>query len=362
MIFWTIILLASLIAAIRIFLLKPSFGASPRGERLRRIQASPQYAHGKFNNISPTPNFTNGANIFTVLKDFLKKHPLRAPKTIVPVVKNSFNNISDKEDLLIWFGHSSYYLQLTGIRILTDPVFSNHLGPLNFTGKAFNGTTEFPIDQLPEIDYLLITHDHWDHLDYQTILKLKNKTKKIITGLGTGEHLEFWGIPPEKIIELDWHETYRQNNFTITAAPARHFSGRGLKRDNTLWVSFVVQMANWNIYLGGDSGYDSHFKQIGEQYGPFNLAILENGQYNKSWQQIHMMPEEVIQAGKELKAANILPVHWGKFSLSFHSWNEPAQRVVTAAKNEGIPVTLPRIGEIVHLQQLDKFVTENWWE
>lgn len=197
-------------------------------------------------------------------------------------------------------------------------------------------------------------------MDYQTLRKLKPRTGKIITGLGTGAHLERWGFSPDQLIEKDWNESADLGDgFIVNTTPARHFSGRGFKRQQALWLSFVLQTPRHKIFLGGDSGYDTHFKKIGEEHGPFDLAILECGQYNKSWKHIHMMPEELIQAAHDLRAEKLLPVHWGKFTLSTHDWDEPIKRVSAAAKAAALPLLTPRIGEPVYLDEANGF--SEWW-
>ena len=216
---------------------------------------------------------------------------------------------------------------------------------------------------MPEIDYLLISHDHYDHLDYETIIKLKSKVKNVVCGLGVGAHFEHWKYDPSAIIEKDWNETVEINDsITLHTAPARHFSGRGLKRNGTLWLSFVLLTNDFKMYLGGDSGYDKHFKEIGEKFGEFDLAILENGQYNEAWHEIHLLPEEVLTASKDLKAKRLFPVHNSKFKLGFHAWDEPLTQVTEHNKsNYQIPLVTPKIGEIVYLNNSSQ-VFEEWWK
>ncbi len=202
--------------------------------------------------------------------------------------------------------------------------------------------------------------NHYDHLDHSTIIKLHRKTERFITPLGVGAHLEGWGIEPERITELDWWERTSFKSLTLAAAPARHFSGRSLRRNTTLWSSFILTSERFNLYLGGDSGYDDHFKSIGDKYGPFDLALLECGQYNTMWPLIHMMPEEAVQAAIDLQAQMMMPVHWGKFSLALHPWKEPVERVLKAAQQHQVPLTTPRIGEPVLLSK--SYPSDRWWE
>jgi L-ascorbate metabolism protein UlaG (beta-lactamase superfamily) len=214
---------------------------------------------------------------------------------------------------------------------------------------------------MPEIDYLFITHDHYDHLDHKTVKALRGKVRTVITGMGTGGHLERWGYDSNKIIEKDWNEEeILADGFKITTAPARHFSGRTFKRNGNIWLSFILTTPNRKIYIGGDSGYDTHFAAIGEAYGPFDLVLLENGQYDKHWKYIHMQPEEVVQAATDLKAKKLFAIHWGKFALSKHPWDEPIIRTSTEAALKGMPLIHPMIGEVVHLDE--EKVYSKWWE
>lgn len=362
----TFLILLVLIALVLYrFLNHPKFGKAPSGERLIQIQNSPQYKNGKFENQSFTPDLAEGASMAGVLFEFFfKKVERKTPKDLIPSIKTNLLELSLDQDILVWFGHSSYFIQLEGKRFLIDPVFSGNASPIPGTTKSFKGSDIYTVDDLPEIDYLLITHDHYDHLDYDTILKLKPKTKKIITALGVGSHLEFWGFSSDKIIEKDWYSTIKlDENLTIHTAPSRHFSGRGFKRCNTLWTSFILETKDFKMYLGGDSGYDSHFVEIGEKYGPFDIALLDNGQYNEKWKYIHNMPEDVIKAMKDLKAKRVFPVHSSKFSLSLHSWDEPLKKVTELNSLSENPITLitPMIGETVYLKN-DKQEFKQWWK
>lgn len=289
---------------------------------------------------------------------FEKVERLR-PLDSLPSVKTDLLALQADKDVLVWFGHSSYFMQINGKRILVDPVFSGSVSPVPGGGKAFKGADIYTIDDFPEIDYLFISHDHYDHLDYKTALLLKNKVKKVICGLGVGSHLERWGYPADMVIEKDWWEQVDLGDgFTAYTTPARHFSGRSFSRNNTLWLSYVLQTPSMKIYIGGDSGYDTHFAEIGEKYGPVDLAILENGQYNVAWKYIHMQPEEVLQAAKDLKAKRLLPVHSSKFVLGNHPWDEPLRRIKAAAD---MPLATPMIGQIVDLHDEKQVFTE-WWK
>ena len=284
------------------------------------------------------------------------------PVDKLPSVKTDLLSLDINKDVLIWFGHSSYFIQVDGKRILVDPVLSGSASPLPFSVMAFNGADVYAPEDFPTIDFLFISHDHWDHMDYPTLIKLKPKIKNIICGLGTGEHLEHWGFDPDTIIEKDWdEEAMLGEGFKVNTVPARHFSGRGFKRNQALWMSYVLQTPTMKIFIGGDSGYDTHFAEIGQTFGPFDLAVLENGQYDKSWKHIHSMPEEVLKAANDLKAKTLLPVHSGKFSISNHSWDEPLSRISALSSNSAVRVITPLIGEEVYLKDHTQEFTE-WWK
>ena len=338
------------------------FGKAPSGERLKRIQQSSNFRNGQFQNVNFTPTFAEDVSKFEMIRDGLFKISKRkAPSTALPSVKTDLKNLPPEKDVLIWFGHSSYFMQIDGKKVLVDPVFSGSASPFSFMVKSFKGTDVYVPDDFPPIDYLIITHDHWDHLDYKTVLELKSKVGKIITGLGTASHLEYWGFDPKTIIELDWNESsVPDSGFKITATPGRHFTGRTFTRNQTIWCSFVFQSPSKKIFIGGDSGYDTHFSKIGTEHGPFDLALLECGQYNKSWKYIHMMPEQTVQAAIDLKAKTMMSVHWAKFALSLHAWDEPIQRVTKEAHRLNVPIIHPMIGETVDLN--DFGAQTEWWK
>ena len=355
--------------------LLPIFGKAPSGARLARIQQSPNYVKDHFQNGTPTDVTLKGVSLFSMLRDYRNRPLTTKPNHPVPTVRTDLRNLPSEMPAIVWFGHSSYLIKIKGFTILVDPVFSGNASPVSFFAKAFPGADAYGVEDLPEIDMVLLTHDHYDHLDYKTILQLTPTAKHFYTSLGVGAHLESWGIAAEKITELDWWETatiseQRAANpesqrlavggATLTATPARHFSGRGTKRGGTLWSSFVLKIAGYTLFLGGDSGYEAHFKKIGDLYGPFDLAILEAGQYGKNWPFIHMLPEQTVQAAKDLRAKVLLPVHWAKFTLALHPWNEPIQRVVKAAAGTGLTLATPMIGEPVILGA--PLPQTSWWE
>ncbi len=338
-----------------------AIGKNPSGERLRRTQSSKNWKDGSFQNMETTSVNPNKISVFKMFWEFFNKSKdVRPGQALKAVVENLREY--DGSPSLTWFGHSSYLLQFPGCNVLVDPVFSGYASPVSFFGKSFPGTDVYTSEEMPEIDILLLTHDHYDHLDYRTIKALKGKVKKVIASLGVGSHLEYWGYESYIITELDWHEEIRVNEqVKLTALPSRHFSGRNMTRGLTLWSAFSLQINDYKIFLGGDSGYDKVFKKIGEEHGPFDLAILECGQYGDDWPQIHMLPEEVPQAATDLRAKTLLPVHWAKFALSTHPWADPAIRLHNAVKKfPTLNVEFPVLGKRYKLSELD--CKDCWWE
>lgn len=344
------------------FMEQPKFGKMPSGKKIKKIKNSANFSNGKFQNLSFTPDLAEGETMYKVLKKFFfEKDKHNKPTDHMLSQKTDLHALNTDENVIVWFGHSSYFLQIDGKKFLVDPVFSGAASPIAATTRSFPGSDVYTVADFPEIDYLLISHDHWDHLDYDTVVKLKSKVGLVITGLGTGAHLKRWGFDTKQIIEKDWNEQIDlSNGFKINTVPARHFSGRGFKRNQTLWVSFVLTTPSRKIFLGGDSGYDTHFARIGADFGPFDLAILECGQYNESWKNIHLLPEEMIPAATELKAKVLMPVHWGKFALALHAWNEPIIKVTGSAKAANLALFTPMIGEKVNLDAPQVF--KEWWK
>lgn len=336
------------------------FGKAPSGERLERIKKQSNYRNGKFYNVEPTAVSPEDVSIFTVLKKFITRPKTVTPSKELPHKKTNLFQLKEDKPVVVWYGHSSYFLNYKGYNILVDPVFSGNASPVSFFGKSFPGTDLYTAEDFPEIDLLLLTHDHYDHLDYKFIKGIMPKVKKVVTSLGVGEHLEYWGMAKEKINELGWRENIKvYGSLKITAMPSRHFSGRASKRFNTLWSSFVLEWEEYKIYIGGDSGYSPQFREIGNEFGPFDLVFLECGQYSIYWPEIHMMPEQTARAAKDLKAKVLFPVHWGKFVLSIHPWNEPIKRLVPAAKEIEQAYVSPQIGEPYVLGE--EFDQKEWW-
>lgn len=353
--------IATIFLVITLYMKQEKFGQIPKGERLERINKSPHFKDGSFKNLNYTPQMTNESGFWQMTKEYFSaknKKPLNA----IPSVETDLHNLPADKDVLVWFGHSSYFMQIDGKKILVDPVFSGHASPFSFSVKSFKGSDVYTVDDIPEIDFLVITHDHWDHLDYKTVLGLKDKIRNVVTGLGVGSHLERWGFPANLIVELDWSESMDfEDGITFHSTPARHFSGRGFIHKKTLWTSFLLETPGMKIFIGGDSGYDTHFAEIGKKFKNIDLAILENGQYNHSWKYIHLHPHEVLKAAKDLNAKSLFPVHSMKFALANHAWDTPLKTITELNKKDEIPLLTPLIGEIVNLKdstQTFKF----WWE
>ncbi len=326
------------------------FGKNPSGEILDRVKKSPNYRDGAFQNLSKTSVMSEDSSFIKAAMSFLNKPKGMAPERPVPGVRTDLTKLDYEAPTIVWFGHSSYLIHIAGKNVLVDPVFSGNASPFSFAVRSFPGSNRYDADNMPDIDVLILTHDHYDHLDYETLKELKPKVKMICTSLGVSSHLTYWGFEKERIIEFDWWDGKEiLPGIELIGTPARHFSGRLFKRAQTLWSSFVLRTKDYSIFIGGDSGYDTHFKSIGDKYGPFDIALLEAGQYNVTWPEIHMMPEQTVQASIDLKVKVLMPVHWGKFSLALHTWDEPVKRVVKRASELGVQVTTPMMGEVVEV-------------
>lgn len=363
-IMWSILVLIVILFGTSLVVFSQSkYGKNPTGKRLERIKKSPNYKDGKFVNISESPVWAgDGSVVVEAYKFFFKKVEYRNPIDTLPLVKTDLKALDPKTDVLVWLGHSSYFMQIAGKKILVDPVLFGNAAPFKSMNKAFNGTDWYKAENMPDIDYLIITHDHWDHLDYQTVLKLKDRTKQIICPLGVGSHFEYWGFDTTKITELDWYEkAVLDSAWEISATPARHYSGRGLVRNKTLWASFVLSAPSAKIFIGGDSGYDTFFAEIGNKLGPIDLAILELGQYHENWKYIHMLPSQFFQAATDLKAKRVMPVHNSKFALGQHAWFAPLKTITELSKNSQTPLLTPKIGEPLYLNDANQKFS-HWWD
>jgi len=344
----------------------PQLGGKQTGERKQRIQRSANFRDGKFRNLIETPMSNPEGSQAKSVKEFVSGGQDRVPETPLPSTKvdpNRFQRTSNEGLKVTWLGHSMVLLEMNGQLLLTDPVFNKRPSPIPFVGpKAFPGTTVLTVGELPELDAVIISHDHYDHLDHRTILQLQEKTKKFFVPLGVGAHLERWGVPAEKIVELDWwEEAPLYTDLELTATPARHFSGRKISwMFTTLWCSWVIQGPDHSVFFGGDSGYFPGFAEIGEKFGPFHVTMLDSGQYSVYWPNVHMLPEQTVQAHQDLGGDVLLPIHWGKYKLSIHPWNEPPKRALEAARENGVNVVIPKIGESFF--HGEEFAQTEWWE
>lgn len=336
------------------------FGKNPdKKARVRYVQFA-NYKNGHWQNPNEVVFHPGKIPMFKVFKEMLLNKTVTKPKRLMPSVKTDLKNLPSGEPVVVWFGHSSYLIYWQGKNILVDPVFSGHASPFKFVIKAFKGTDVYITDDMPAIDVLVITHDHYDHLDMETVRKLKSKVKKVVTAMGVGSHLISWGYDEKYIFELNWYETVElTDNIKFTATPAQHMSSRGLGFCKTLWASFVMQLGVYKFFIGSDSGYGAHYQDIGKKYGPFDLAFLENGQYNKYWRVIHEFPDEAVRAAQDLQVQILFPVHWAKFRLAYHQWNGPIVELLQVADKYSLAVTVPKIGAVYQLGA--QLVRDEWW-
>ena len=347
---------------------RPEFGRTPTGARLARVMASPHYVNGQFQNLVPVPVMSEEEgereNRVTAMLKFLfgDKTGLE-PKQPMLAEKTNLAALDLQQDCVVWMGHSAFYMQLGGYRILIDPVFSPYASPLWFVNKAFPGSNVYAAEDIPAIDVLAISHDHWDHLDYPTVMALKDKCGHVVCPLGVGEYFEQWGFDMSRVHEEDWGtEISLAEDFSVHIVPSQHFSGRFLTQNPTLWGGFVFAAKNRKVYYTGDGGYGEHFKAVGEKFGEIDLMLAENGQYNLAWHPIHMLPEEAAQAAEDAKAAAVLPAHSGKFALSRHAWQEPYQRLSAASKGRPYQLLTPKIGELMRIGSENTQHFDAWWE
>tara|TARA_R110001606_G_scaffold182906_1_gene329533 strand:- start:343 stop:1446 length:1104 start_codon:yes stop_codon:yes gene_type:complete len=360
------IVIVALIATYFLFVgFYPSFGGEVSKERQLEYAKSTQFKNGIFENTKPVNIDMSFSETLTMAKKFFfSKVENGSPKNDLTVHKIDSTNIAEyaNSTRFIWFGHSTFLLQMNQKNILIDPMFGEVPAPHSLLGgKRFSAELPIEVQQLPKIDAVILSHDHYDHLDYESITLLKDKVGTFYTPLGVGVHLEAWGVSKEKIIELDWWQEITFDDLKFVCTPARHFSGRKFNnRQSTLWSSWVIQSSTENIFFSGDSGYDSHFKAIGDKYGPFDFAMMECGQYDKMWPEIHMFPEETAQAAVDVRAKKMMPIHWGAFKLAMHSWTDPVERVTKKAQKLNIPLITPKIGTPFLLQE-KKIPNQHWW-
>ena len=340
----------------------PQFGANAKDLSLERIRKSPNFLNGAFKNSQKT--LQNTGFKWGTIPQFFTDGNNKVPSVELPtqkVTKSYFEN-KPLAPRITWFGHSAAFVELEGLNIFIDPMLGDVPAPHPLLGsKRFQKELPIAIDSLPNIDVVLISHDHYDHLDYGSIVKLKDKVAKFYVPLGIKAHLTSWGIDSAKITEFDWWESINFKGIEFVSTPARHFSGRGVtNRNSTLWCSWVLKSANSSIFFSGDSGYGKHFKEIGDKYGPFDFTMMECGQYNEQWSQIHMTPEETIQASIDVKSNLVMPIHWGSFKLALHSWDDPIVRASAKANELNVKITTPKVGESIILNK-NVYPTSKWW-
>lgn len=343
--------------------MRKQFGAKAIKELTGRYGKSKNWDGKKFVNLEETKMDMSLLTLPKLLyKQFCQREG-RAPKKSLPILpfnKKEFLAAPGKMKF-VWYGHSVLLMRLNNKTILIDPMLGSNAAPVApFAIKRFSVNTLDIIDELPPIDLLLLTHDHYDHLDYDSIQKLKPKVKQYYVALGTARHLIKWGVAAEAIEEFDWWQQQTFNDIQITFTPSRHFSGRGLTdRAKSLWGGWAFKTAKENIYFSGDGGYGTHFTTVGEKLGPFDFGFMECGQYNAYWHQIHMYPEEAVQAAIDAKVKHIMPVHWAGFPLSLHTWQEPVNRFTEAAEKKMIPFVVPQLGELISTDALTE--KPRWW-
>lgn len=341
------------------YLASLKFGELPTGERLERYKQSPQFDSGsrKFRNQNPR-DFQRDMDFVALLKGFLLGNEIRVPTHPLPSQKPDLDKLLsktiDKNGFrLVWLGHSSVLARIADHTILIDPTLSKRVGPIGPFGARFQAQP-LNVDELPEIDTVLLSHDHYDHLDYDSIVKLESlrRPTRYIVPLGVGARLESFGVPAEKISELDWWESISLTGLDIVATPAQHFSGRGIGDSlRTLWCGFSIRTPEFSLFYTGDTGYHTHFKEIAEKLGPHDFALVESGQYNQLWRYVHLLPEEVIQAAIDTKSPQIMPLHWGMYTLAFHNWFDPIETVTSLGEQKGIFVHSPTLGQVVELRK-----------
>ena len=342
--------------------LSPQFGSNPSSYQKKLYSRDGNYVNGEFKNDEPTKLFTEEMS----MANFFKDHPNQVPKKdIIPMELDieSFKSHSNGKFKLSWLGHSAFIMNLGGNIILLDPMLGQYAAPVPVPSlKRYSTQIAFSVEDIDTIDMVVYSHDHYDHLDYSTIKKIKGKVGLFIVPHGVGNHLRSWGVPEQSIIEFNWNDSKEINGIEFVCLPARHFSGRGpFNRNSTLWSSWAIKSEHGKIYFSGDSGYGKHLKKIGDEHGPFDISLIDCGQYNKAWKYSHMFPEQSIKATRDLKGEYLIPIHWGAFTLSTHSWIEPPEKVFANAEKLGQKIILPQIGQIISMKQTN-YKIKKWWK
>jgi L-ascorbate metabolism protein UlaG (beta-lactamase superfamily) len=339
-----------------------SFGGKLEGARLERARRSPHFREGKFVNPVPTHMLVPGT-FWEMIRHQLFGAEQRVPPGPLPVVKRTASDYATPPASglrVTWIGHASTLVEIDGARVLTDPIFSERCSPSTLAGPIRFHPPPMTVGELPAIDAVVISHDHFDHLDMATVKALAGRGTRFVVPLGIGAHLEAWGVAADRMTELDWGESAHVGSLTLTATPARHYSGRNpLRGDRTLWASWIVAGPVHRFFFSGDSGSFDGFKAIGAEFGPFDLTLVKIGACDKTWQEIHMSPAEAVQVHQDLRGRLLMPVHWGTFNLAYHAWNAPADEVLEAATRTGVSLIIPRPGQLV--EPATPPTVEAWW-
>ncbi|MER5701472.1 MBL fold metallo-hydrolase [Micromonospora sp. NPDC002296] len=338
-----------------------ALGGRLTGARAARAARSPQFRDGTFHN-RPSTRTTPGAFDRNLVRELIFGKQKRRPAAAVPLRRPADAPAATERELnVVWYGHASALVEIEGRRVLIDPVWSDRCSPSALVGPRRLHEPPVGLDELPAVDAILISHDHYDHLDMATVRALlAGQSAPFLVPLGVGAHLDRWGVPGHRIVELDWSESHRVGPLTITATAAQHFSGRGLRRDGTLWSSWVVAGAHRRLFYTGDSGYFDGYAEIGAEHGPFDVTLMQIGAYDRAWPGIHMFPEEAVAAHLDLRGGLLVPVHWATFNLALHDWSEPVDRIWAEAKARDVRLAVPRPGERVVVD--DPPAVDGWWQ
>lgn len=340
-----------------------ALGASP-AEIETVARRSPNFADGAFVNLDPSSTINlDGEEQRKIVWDLIGSRGQSRPPRPIPVTEPAAAEAESTRLAVCWFGHSSALIEIDGYRVLADPVWSRRCSPSQTVGPERMHEVPVPLEGLAAVDAVIISHDHYDHLDMDTIIGLaRSQRAPFVVPLGVGAHLRKWGIPGGRIVELDWHESHPIGELTLVCTPARHFSGRLFTRNTTLWASWVITGPAHRAFFGGDTGYTKSFTEIGVDHGPFDLTLLPIGAYHPAWPDIHMNPEEAVRAHRDVAEAGsglLVPIHWATFRLAPHPWSEPVERLLRAADSEGVQVAVPRPGERVHPDTVATLAP--WW-